>query len=165
MTHDINRNGETYISRREFVFVQASVVDRQRSKVKTLDCTRKLHAVQCIGQKINLKIRTLTCYCNVCTTDTSEGTCHNADYVEPWVPRVLKSETCILALYLMFSSVMPPILTICFKINLKVSLAYSYIIILLSVYKPFPNESKSLCFTSTSLPFTTEYFLPGSCVV
>ena len=74
---------EPYISIRQFVYVDASTVQRDRPEVRTFTGTWKLHAVQATGTSLELRTRNLSCYCPSCVTGNWQN-CVNKEYVGPW---------------------------------------------------------------------------------
>ena len=60
------------ISRREFVYLQLD--DTPVTEVKTLEGTRKIHAIKSTGQNLHVETRPLYCYCR-------NEVCKNSEYV------------------------------------------------------------------------------------
>lgn len=89
---EIKTSSQSYISKREFLFVPASSVARERPEVKTLAGTRKLHVVRNTDKPLILEKRNLSCYCTVCTAtgDEDDRSCENRNYVDAWVQQELR---------------------------------------------------------------------------
>ena len=59
-------DGSQHITKREFIFINAADVSRNRPEIKTLTGTRKLHSICSTGQDLALKTRNISCYCAEC---------------------------------------------------------------------------------------------------
>lgn len=79
------RNGETVVSKREFVFCTNDPA-YDRPDVKTLKGTRLLHAVENTGTPLLLRTRSLSCFCSGCKNNSE---CTNMEYVDNWEMRWL----------------------------------------------------------------------------
>ena len=66
------------ISRREFVYLQPD--DTPVTEVKTLEGTRKIHAIKSTGQNLHVETRPLSCYYR-------NEVCKNSEYVPAWKSR------------------------------------------------------------------------------
>jgi len=54
------------VSRREFILVTGTKRNRDKTDVRTLVGTRKLHAVKYVGKYYELSTGNLSCYCEQC---------------------------------------------------------------------------------------------------
>ena len=63
-------------------------IDRSEvTSAKTVPGSRKLHSVSSTGVNFQLKVRSLSCYCEGCRNNEQ---CTNNEYIEPWEVKVLK---------------------------------------------------------------------------
>ena len=85
----VKEGKQSYISQRDFVFVDFKEVGHDRHDVKTLSGTRKLHVVQNMGMPLSIKTRNLSCYCQPCLQGHPDH-CRNKEYVEPWMHQFIK---------------------------------------------------------------------------
>ena len=75
---DANFKLETVDSRREYIYVDSSTIQRQRSHtmIKAVKNTRKIHQVRNTGMPYEIMTRSLSCFCEQCQNGTL-STCEN----------------------------------------------------------------------------------------
>lgn len=103
-----HKAGDDSISIRDFIYVAAKDVTRERCEMQTLVGTRKLHAVKSVGTALKLQSRNLSCYCMSCAKGNNN--CTNKEYVNKWAEEKLKlvkvPNNCVL--YLIICHFLPP---------------------------------------------------------
>ena len=78
----IRKVTETFISKRNIIYVDSKDIKRGELQVKTLKGTRSVHCTQSVGVEFELKVKNLSCVCPSCVQEVAP--CHNSQYVDQW---------------------------------------------------------------------------------
>ena len=89
ITSDGNKKTPGTLSRRQFVFVNSTEINRTESyTATTFSGTRKIHCVRNTDQAFSIEYRNLSCYCSECRIGTQM--CENVEHVDKWTMTALK---------------------------------------------------------------------------